>query len=179
MLGLMILAIALLVSLHIITVGLLNMGCVDEDLWEEVGDEVPAAWDEILGSSKSRGKPVPPGDYFTVIKGCHPVSSLSSYPRLLFGIARMLTLGHTLQEICISLPRWKWYKRQHTFGCCLSKTHTYFNATATETGFIVPPALCCYGKIYVMILIVPQDLSLLFADARGTHTLRNNLWPSH
>lgn len=79
MLGLMILAIAFLV-----TVGLLNMGCVDEDLWEEVGDEVPAAWEDSLGSSKSKGKPVPPGDYFTVIKGCHPVNSLSSYPILLF-----------------------------------------------------------------------------------------------
>ncbi|KAL0022739.1 hypothetical protein WJX77_009701 [Trebouxia sp. C0004] len=41
----------------------------DEELWEEVGDEVPAAWDDSLGSSKSKGKPVQPGDYFTVIKG--------------------------------------------------------------------------------------------------------------
>ena len=118
MLGLTILAIALLVSLHIITVGLLSMGCVDEDLWEEVGDEVPAAWDNNLGSSKSRGKPVPAGDYFTVIKGCHPVSSLSSYPIFLFGIACMLTPGHRLQGMHISLPGCNWYTRQHT--CCMS-----------------------------------------------------------
>ncbi|KAA6419711.1 MAG: hypothetical protein FRX49_10435 [Trebouxia sp. A1-2] len=51
------------------TVVLLNMGCVDEELWEEIGDEVPAAWDDSLGSRQSRGKPVSPGDYFTVIKG--------------------------------------------------------------------------------------------------------------
>ncbi|KAL0053862.1 hypothetical protein WJX82_000155 [Trebouxia sp. C0006] len=47
----------------------------DEDLWEEVGDEVPAAWDDNLGSSKSRGKPVPAGDYFTVIKGPKPAAA--------------------------------------------------------------------------------------------------------
>ncbi len=173
MLGLMILAIAFLVSLQIITVGLLNMGCVDEDLWAEVGDEVPASWDDSLGSSKSKGKPVPPGDYFTVIKGCHPVSSLSSYPILLFGIARMLTPAHTLQGMHVSLPGWNWYTRQHT--CCMSKPHSYFNATATETGFIVAPALCCYGETCVMILIVAQDLHLLLADACGVHTLGNDL----
>ena len=143
MLGLMILAIAFLVILHIITVGLLNMGCVDEELWEEVGDEVPA-WDDSLGSSKAKGKPVPPGDYFTVIKGCHTVSSLSSHPILLFGIACMLTPGHTPASLAHQRT---WMALVHKATHLLHvQPHSYFNATATETCFIVAPALCCYGK---------------------------------
>ncbi len=47
------------------------MDCADDDLWEEIGEEVPAAWDDSQGSTKSKDKPVPPGDYFTVVKGQH------------------------------------------------------------------------------------------------------------
>ena len=162
----MILAIAFLV-----TVGLLNMGCVDEDLWEEVGDEVPAAWEDSLGSSKSKGKPVPPGDYFTVIKGCHPVSSLSSYPILLFVL---LACSHLVMACkgCTSAYPVGIGTQGNTLAACPT-THL-FNATATETGFTVAPALCCYGKTCVTFLVVPQDLYLLLADACCAHTLGND-----
>jgi len=175
MLGMMILAVAFLVILHIITVGLLNMGCVDEELWEEVGDEVPAAWDDSLESSKAKGKPVPPGKYFTVIKGCYLVSSLSSHPILLFGIACMLTPGHTPATDAHQLT-WMEVLQKATHFLHV-QPHSYFNATATETGFIIAQALCCYGKTCVITLIVLQDMLLLLADSRNARTLGYDVWP--
>ncbi len=63
----------------------------------------------------------------------------------------------------------------NTLAAYPKHTAISIHATATETGFIAAPALCCYGKTYVMTLIVPQDLHSLLADARGAHTLGNDL----
>lgn len=41
----------------------------DDDLWEEVGEEVP--WQDSEPVVKTKGKAVPPGEYFTVVKGYH------------------------------------------------------------------------------------------------------------
>lgn len=52
----------------------LTQGCtVDEDLWDELGEEVPAEWDDDKPTRKRTGKPVPPGEYFTIIRGAKHV----------------------------------------------------------------------------------------------------------
>ena len=60
--------------------GLLNAG--DDVLWDEIGEEVPAQGDNDQGSRKRKGRAVPPGEYFTVVKGTAPCTFIVPLVRL-------------------------------------------------------------------------------------------------
>ena len=78
-------------------------GCtVDDELWNELGEEVPAEWDDDQPARKRTGKPVPPGDYFTVIKGLSVCMNVSS--------------EMSIQQCCHLLARR--YCRQKVSWCC-------------------------------------------------------------
>lgn len=56
-----------------------DSGCTaDEELWDELDEEVPAEWDDDQPARKRTGKPVPPGEYFTIIRGVPNTSVVHS-----------------------------------------------------------------------------------------------------
>lgn len=58
---------------------MLIAGCaVDEELWDELGEEIPAEWDDDQPARKRTGKPVPPGEFFTIIRGVPNMSIVKS-----------------------------------------------------------------------------------------------------
>ena len=57
----------------------LTLQCVsaEDDLWDEIGEEIPAEWADEHAPSKHSGKPVQPGEYFTIVKGVAQSALLS------------------------------------------------------------------------------------------------------
>ena len=42
-----------------------------DELWDEIGEEVPSEWEDSASQAPRKGAAVPAGDYFTVVKGTH------------------------------------------------------------------------------------------------------------